>query len=189
MILSFNSEMAAILHEQAIRKGTKKYIALVRGVWSREQDIVVDRPVKINEITKSARTKFSCLATLEGDNERSSLVLCEPLSGRTHQIRRHAYSIGHPIIGDTEHGDSRVNRWWRENKNLNRLALHCWSIEFYLNGIHHTCKAPLHEPFRGVLKASSLWCSALEKLPDLSEEPYDDRGGSFGRNFKNEGQP
>ena len=188
MLLSFNSEMAATLHDQAIRKGTKKYIALVRGIWSHEQEIIVDRPVKINEITEGARTKFSCLATLEGNNERSSLVLCEPLSGRTHQIRRHAYSIGHPIIGDTEHGDSKVNRWWREERNLNRLALHCWSIEFSLNGNHHTCMAPLPEPFRGVLQATCLWGSALEKIPNLSVEPYDDHGGSFGRNFKKEGQ-
>jgi tRNA pseudouridine65 synthase len=177
-----------MLHEQAIRKGNKKYIALVRGVWTDDQEKIVDRPLKINEVTKSAVTKFSCLATMEGENERSSLLLCEPLTGRTHQIRRHLQGIGHPIIGDSEHGDSRVNRWWREERGLDRLALHCWSIEFTLNGRPHTCVAPLLDPFRQVLQGTYLWYSALEKFSSLSAEPYDDRSGSLGRTFNNQGE-
>lgn len=186
LLLGFNSETASVLHEQAIRNGNKKYIALVRGVWDYDQEIIVDRPLIINQITKNARTKFSCLGTMEGENERSSLLLCEPLTGRTHQIRRHAQSIGHPIFGDSEHGDSKVNRWWREERGLNRLALHCFSIEFTLNDENHHCVAPLPATFRQVLELTCLWQPALEKFPILSTHPYDYRGGSFGRNYKND---
>ena len=38
-----------------------------------------------------------------------SLLFCEPYTGRTHQIRRHAIMLGHPILGDTQHGDTKVN--------------------------------------------------------------------------------
>jgi len=187
MLLSFNSKTASMLHDQAIRRGQKKYIALVRGLWTYDAETIVDRPLKINETMKSARTTISCLATVDGENERASLLLCEPVQGRTHQIRRHLQSIGHPIIGDTQHGDSRVNRWWREERALDRLALHCLSIEFLWNGNPCTCVAPLSEAFQQVLTEASLWHLALEKLPLLSTKPYDDKGGSLGRNFKNQG--
>jgi tRNA pseudouridine65 synthase len=59
-----------------------------------------------------------------------SLVLCEPLTGRTHQIRKHAFAMGHPIIGDTQHGDTKINCWWRTHCGLNRLALHSWRLTF-----------------------------------------------------------
>jgi 23S rRNA-/tRNA-specific pseudouridylate synthase len=189
MLLSFNPATASLLHEHAIRNGNKKYIALVRGAWDYDKEIIVDRPLIINEIKKNARTKFTCLATLEGEYERSSLLLCEPLTGRTHQIRRHAQKLGHPIIGDSEHGDSKVNRWWREEKGLNRLALHCFSIEFTLKDETHSCVAPLPESFRQVLQQTLLWQPAVENFPLLATDPYDYRGGSFGRNYKQDDQP
>jgi tRNA pseudouridine65 synthase len=76
-------------------------------------------------------------------NLSCSLLLCEPLTGRTHQIRRHAYTMGHPILGDSQHGDTVVNRWWKKNKQWNRLALHCWKIEFTFDGTTHNCIAPV----------------------------------------------
>ena len=51
---------------------------------------------------------------------RLSLLELEPLTGRWHQLRRHAARMGHPIAGDTTHGDRHVNHllrdrlgWWR----------------------------------------------------------------------------
>ena len=45
-----------------------------------------------------------------------TLLLCRPKTGRTHQIRKHLQrALNAPIIGDVQHGDSRVNRFWREN--------------------------------------------------------------------------
>ncbi len=185
MILAFDTETAGILHRAAIREGQKKYIALVRGEWTKSTDeFIVDKPLKVHDVVKDAKTKFTLLATTGGEHERSSLLLCEPLTGRTHQIRRHASFMGHPIIGDSQHGDSKVNRWWRKTKGLDRLALHCSTIEFTLHDTRHTCIAPLSEELRGILQSTPLWTTAIEKEPRLGEIPFDERGGSYGRNFK-----
>jgi len=58
-----------------------------------------------------------------------TLVLVKPRTGRMHQIRRHAYHMGMPVLGDTEHGESRTNWWWRNHVNLHRLALHCVTLD------------------------------------------------------------
>jgi len=46
-----------------------------------------------------------------------------------------------------------------------------------------TCMAPLSEELLAVLKATPLWETAVKKEPRLADQPYDDRGGSFGRNY------
>ena len=45
------------------------------------------------------------------------------------------------FLGDSEHGDSKVNRWWREHMGLERLALHAYSIAW--DGFFVSC--PLFE--------------------------------------------
>ncbi len=52
------------------------------------------------------------------DRPRVSLVLARPMQGRWHQIRRHLNGISHLIIGDSTHSVSRVNREWREGRNV-----------------------------------------------------------------------
>ena len=112
------------------------------------------------------------------------MLLCEPVTGRTHQIRRHAYFMGQPIIGDSQHGDSRVNRWFRENKSLDRLALHCWKLEFHMDGQHHECIAPLPKEIQHLLQTTNLWNDAVAKENQLKMEPFDNRGGTFGRDYR-----
>lgn len=60
-----------------------------------------------------------------------SLVEVEPLTGRTHQIRVHLASLGHPVVGDTLYGaPSRLTLGGREEKTLTRNFLHAAAIEF-----------------------------------------------------------
>lgn len=186
ILLAFDAETAGMLHDAAIRKGEKKYIALVRGEWRfPNEEYLVDKPLKVGNTTKSAQTKFTLLATMTGGEfEQSSLLLCEPLTGRTHQIRRHAFAMGHPVIGDTQHGDSKVNRWWRIEKGLNRLALHCWFMEFTFHDQQHTCLAPLSNGFQAVLQTTPLWEKAVRNEPRLAELPFDETGGSHGRHYQ-----
>lgn len=93
-------------------KSEKTYIALVRGDWKwkyEEDEIVtVDKALKVKEEMKDARTELRLLSSYAGNEEEEypkdacSLILCSPKTGRTHQIRRHLYSIGFPIIGKSE---------------------------------------------------------------------------------------
>ncbi len=166
--------------------------------------ITVNLPIKIDGIEKEAQTDFFFLSSMNLDDEGTgdditegpyvtkslSLLLCRPKTGRTHQIRRHAVrALQSPIIGDSEHGDSRVNRFWRERIGFNRLGLHC----FYLKlpplppDDEISCIAPVMEDFKSPLQydeLSMLWREAERILPSLQLEPYDERGGTFGRNYR-----
>ena len=74
-----------------------------------------------------------------------SLLLCAPLTGRTHQIRVHLEHAEHPIAGDERYGDDEANRK-AKRFGLKRLFLHAQSIAFVGesgNDLHFT--APLAE--------------------------------------------
>eukprot|EP00984_Skeletonema_dohrnii_P001171 scaffold363_cov139-Skeletonema_dohrnii-CCMP3373.AAC.1 len=166
--------------------------------------ITVNLPIKIDGIEKEAKTDFHFLSSMAVDDEAEdtegpyvtkslSLLLCQPKTGRTHQIRRHAIrAMQSPIIGDSEHGDSRVNRFWREKIGFNRLGLHCLYLHLPSSSDNDEdikCIAPLTDDFKGPLESdelATLWEEAAMRLPSLLLEPYDDRGGTFGRNYRRE---
>jgi RluA family pseudouridine synthase len=52
-----------------------------------------------------------------------ALVEAQPLTGRTHQVRVHAYALGHPLLGDLLYGAS-------ETDLIGRPALHAYSLAF-----------------------------------------------------------
>jgi tRNA pseudouridine65 synthase len=112
----------------------KRYIALVRGIAP--DSAVIDHPLSRlsdeegreakSEEKQPARTRIS----RAGSFERYSLVLAEPETGRSHQIRRHLKHISCPILGDTRYGKGEHNRACRERFSLHRLALHAASLAF-----------------------------------------------------------
>ena len=62
---------------------------------------------------KPSRTEYTIIKEENGH----SLAACVPVTGRTHQIRVHFASIGHPLAGDNLYGGSR--------ERIGRQALHC----------------------------------------------------------------
>lgn len=72
------------------------------------------------------RTTYRALKT----GERFSLLEMELITGRTHQIRSHLSSIGHPILGDPKYGDPAVNRRLRDEYGLRGQMLWCSRVEF-----------------------------------------------------------
>ena len=56
-------------------------------------------------------------------------VELRPLTGRRHQLRRHAKHIAHPIIGDATHGKGPLNRAVAAHLGLQRLWLHALQLE------------------------------------------------------------
>jgi len=116
----------------------KRYLALVKGKW-RGGEKRVDAPllkntlrsgervVKVSEEGKTALSIFRPVATFES----ATLVEVVLKTGRTHQIRVHAASIGHPVAGDEKYGDEAFNRELRE-MGLKRLFLHARFLAFRL---------------------------------------------------------
>jgi RluA family pseudouridine synthase len=63
-----------------------------------------------------------------------TMVEIELLSGRTHQIRRHAKLSGHPVVGDSRYGSTRAVNYLRRNHAFDRLALHARALALQLPG-------------------------------------------------------
>ncbi|WP_084646250.1 23S rRNA pseudouridine(955/2504/2580) synthase RluC [Marinimicrobium agarilyticum] len=131
--------LQAALRDKSDSGVTKIYQALVLGRWSEKRrmvdaplmrlDIKGDRIVKVHPEGKPSLTRFSVLSYFEG----ATLVEAHLITGRTHQIRVHAQSAGHSLVGDEKYGDDAANRRWRE-KGAKRLFLHAAKLGFYLPG-------------------------------------------------------
>lgn len=158
---------------------TKTYVALVRGEgilhgrdFRKEGWVTVDRPIT-NERGNlaNATTHFRFIAGQDNgggtlDRPRASIVLCRPTTGRWHQIRKHLNGLSHPILGDSTHGNSKVNREYRQRYGLlpERTCLHLARIDMTEptavtpHGLHVAC--PLALDMRQMLQ---------RHMPDLLE--------------------
>lgn len=113
------------------RETDKKYIAKVFGiVESKEGSIdfplICDWPNRPKQMVsyeygKNALTHYKVLSE---DVDNNTLIELMPITGRSHQLRVHMMSIGHPILGDRfySHDDGL--------KNHNRLYLHATELAF-----------------------------------------------------------
>ncbi len=106
----------------------KRYVALVRG--EAPEAVTVDYPIQRKKGGERvpAVTHFRRLAVAETRPRRTSLVEAILETGRLHQVRRHIRHIDHPVIGDANYGDNRVNRALAAEYDLQRLALHAISL-------------------------------------------------------------
>jgi tRNA pseudouridine65 synthase len=105
----------------------KRYLALVRGKLPASLTVDYAIPRGEGKERVDARTSLRSLAVFE---DRYALVEANPHTGRYHQIRRHLSHLRCPIIGDTNYGDRKENRLFRERFGLFRLALHAWRFSF-----------------------------------------------------------
>ena len=121
------------------RETQKRYIAIVDGLMSeKEGEINVplmkdwpNRPKqKIDyEQGKSAQTHYKILSHTH-DETRVELI---PITGRTHQLRVHMLSLGHPILGDSLYGTEQCM------KKSPRMLLHALEL-----GFHHPTTGEWH---------------------------------------------
>ncbi len=112
----------------------REYLALVAGVPAAQGR--VDAPIGRHPVArtrmaivargKSAMTRFVVLRAGAG----WSLIQCNLETGRTHQIRVHMHSIGHPLLGDPVYGSIKLASALPESaRSFTRQALHATRLE------------------------------------------------------------
>jgi tRNA pseudouridine65 synthase len=129
LLFARNRDAAAVLCK-SFEEGRveKTYLALVRGTPPTEG--LVDHPIPKSEDGPRvpAQTRFRLV--LRSPVDRCSLVVAMPETGRLHQIRRHLRHLNHPLVGDVTYGSGVINRHYRAEYNLHRLALHACRLAF-----------------------------------------------------------
>lgn len=148
VIAAKTAEALRIMNEKIKNKEIRKfYLCLVSGHLKKKSGELTDYLVKNTDqnrvyIEKDAKnggkkivTRYKVLA----ENELTSLVEVELITGRTHQIRAHFASIGHPLAGDGKYGTNEFNK----KVGMKYQALYSYKLIFdfkdenalsYLNG-------------------------------------------------------
>ena len=110
---------------QCIVKGRVEESQKIQGFLVKDEAsnrvFICSRP---EENSLPIATEYRPLAYGDG----MTLLQVELLTGRSHQIRAHLASIGHPIGGDSKYGDARFNRLLRENCGITSQLLHAWKL-------------------------------------------------------------
>jgi 23S rRNA pseudouridine1911/1915/1917 synthase len=115
----------------------RRYLAIVSGL-PKASEGVVDAP-----LARSAVNRKKIAIVAEGRGKRAvthwkrlealrdaALVQCKLETGRTHQVRVHMASIGHPLLGDPVYGSSRSHRALLKDLGFERQALHAAVLGF-----------------------------------------------------------
>ena len=165
------------LHEMfRSQKGDKRYLALVAGEWAQEKPGATlkvteplfkyltpegERRVRVargrdlaHPETRPAETHFRLKKQYPG----FALVEAQLKTGRTHQIRVHLASLGHPIVGDDKYGNFALNKSLAASGALDRMFLHAASLRCK----HPVSGEPLHieAPLPGELQRFLDHCAA-----------------------------
>jgi len=122
------------------RETGKTYLALVQGSWPEKLKVIDSALHKFLLPDGERRVKVTSNEDPDGMRSITLVKVAERLvdctllevtikTGRTHQIRVHLASQGHPIAGDDEYGDFEWNKVLQK-QGLKRMFLHAWRLQF-----------------------------------------------------------
>ena len=160
VIIAKNYKTLKSINELIRQRSLKKlYICIVKGQLNGEgelkshltKDSVTNKVTISNENNDTQDSKeIHTIYRVLKNNSDYSLLEVELITGRSHQIRAHFASIGHPIIGDAKYGDSQVNSFFKARFGFVNQYLYAYKLCFnevdehleYLKGKEFTTSLP-----------------------------------------------
>ena len=144
------------------KKITKTYLAIICGKLKKSitvTDKLIARRrnnIKTSLVDDSGKEALSIFNPVK-IYKNYTLVEIEILTGKLHQIRAHAESIKHPVLGDFKYGNINLfKEFYRLHPTFKRLALHSQSIAFLnIDDQQHLFVADLSDDFQRVTKIFS----------------------------------
>ena len=142
-ILLVAKKRSALKHVQdqfRERETGKTYLALVRGQWPEKLKVIDsalhkfllpdgERRVRVTSNDDPDGMRSITLVKVAERWDTCTLLEVTIKTGRTHQIRVHLASQGHPIAGDDKYGDFEWNKALQK-QGLKRMFLHAWRLQF-----------------------------------------------------------
>jgi 23S rRNA pseudouridine1911/1915/1917 synthase len=167
IVVARNDAVHARLAEMFARRAVKKtYIALVHGHVKQDRG-TMDAPIARDLVRRTRMTTrresgaraavshYTVERRIASPWGKFTLVRVRIETGRTHQIRVHLASLGHPVVGDTVYGaPARMKREDGEELRLERNFLHAAELEFAhpVTGKQLHLNAPLPEELQVFLR-------------------------------------
>lgn len=142
----------------------KKYLALVAGI-PKVPEATIDSPIGRSVSDRTQMTVFHTAKTREAkttykvlaSGNNASLLECDLHTGRTHQVRVHLSSIGHPVLGDSTYTNGLSERLGQEH-DIRSLCLHAWKLAFVSSADEkeHAVEAGVPREFIKAMEAAGV---------------------------------
>ena len=141
----------------------KYYLCVVHGSVSKKQYLkgYLEKDSRTNKVTVRQQpgpnsvpiaTEYQPLQQGMYQGESFTLLQVHLITGKSHQIRAHLASIGHPLVGDVKYSTKRASAFDREQLHQRVQLLHAWQLIFTAHGKEYVWKAELPDNFAQVLR-------------------------------------
>ena len=145
VLLAVDPELLSFFGSQfASQEVEKRYLALIHGhptnrgadrswkdwTWS----LTAAAGGRKNPMGRGQRMPCATRWRIREYSDHFTLIECRPMTGRKHQIRRHAKLAGHPVVGDRRYGSHRSLDYLSRHFHFDRLGLHAHALTLRLPG-------------------------------------------------------